>query len=229
MKSLKFLIVSTLLLTTSLWANQPAIDDVTFASYTGDTERLELLLQTATPDTYERAYLEYRLGVDHYRLGKADSADNFLKDSIATLKEAIRNEPDSAESHALMSTAIGMRISFNPVIRGMTMGAASDRALEKAELLDPDNPRVLLIKGIGAFNTPTLFGGGNKKAMNALDKSISIYSGDASGWGQADAYIWRGLIHKSNGDIDRARADFFEALSVAPENGWAASLLTTLE
>jgi Tetratricopeptide repeat. len=229
MKNLKLLILSALLLTTPLWANQPAIDDVTFASNTGDTEHLELLLQTATPGTYERAYLEYRLGVDHYRLGKSESADDFLKDSITTLKEVVSQDPDSAEAHALMSTAIGMRISFNPVIRGMTMGAASNSALDKAEELDPDNPRVLLIKGIGAFNTPTLFGGGNKKAMNALDKSISIYSGDASGWGQADAYIWRGLIHKSNGDIDQARADFSEALSVAPEHGWAASLLTTLD
>ncbi len=229
MQKFKIITVLLLLLSPYAFAQDPDIQRVTAASYAGDIAALEAMHAEVDEISYPAAYLKYRLAVAYYAASKSDKSDDLLAETVADLKQFVSTNPDSADAYALLATSIGMRISFRPAVRGITMGASSDRAIKRAQEIDPLNPRVWLIKGIAAHNTPTMFGGGNKKALTALDEAISIYATDASGWGQADAYIWRGLTHQSNGDKVLARADFQAALAASPNYSWAESLLNNLD
>jgi tetratricopeptide (TPR) repeat protein len=173
--------------------------------------------------------LKYRLATVYYVSGDSKRSDELLKNAIEELDKLLATTPDFAEALTLKGAAIGMRISFRPSIRGMTMGPASGRAISRALELDPANPRVWLIKGIAAHNTPALFGGGSKKALSALDQSIALYSDNGMGWGYADAYVWRGLTYLNRGDKDKARTDFQAALTIAPNFAWAGTLLEQLD
>lgn len=109
----------------------------------------------------------------------------------------------------------------------MTMGRKADAAIDKAMSLEPDNPRVLVIYAIGKLNTPALFGGGHEKAIEALDRAIASLASNGPGryaWGEADAYIWRGIAEQRKGKLDKAAADFDSALNAVPSYGWAHAL-----
>jgi len=229
MQNLKTITVLLLLLSPFVSAQEPDIQRVTEASYAGDISSMETMRAEIQNVSYPAAYLKYRLAVAYYVAGKSDKADDLLAETVSDLKAIVAENPEPADAYALLATSIGMRISFRPAVRGMTMGRASDRAMKRAQELDPSNPRVWLVKGIAAHNTPTMFGGGNKKALTALNEAISIYATDASGWGQADAYIWRGLTHQGNGDTVLARADFQAALAASPDYEWAEELLNALD
>ncbi len=212
-----------------VFAGAIPIQQVTDASYAGDVDALEATLADTDGASYESAYLKYRLAIGYLGSRDSERAGDLLADTVADLDAVLQQSPDSAEALALKGTAVGMRISFRPLTRGMRMGPASSRAIARAIELDPANPRAWMIKGIGAHNTPTMFGGGNKKALQALNTAIQLFADDNSGWGQADAYVWRGLTHKNIGDDSRAREGFRAALDIAPNYQWAARLLDALD
>ena len=229
MQNFKITSVLLLLLSSFAFAQEPDIERVTAVSYAGDIAGLETMRAEIKDVSYPGAYLKYRLAIAYYVSGKSDLSDDLLAETVSDLEKIVAANPESADAYALLATSIGMRISFRPAVRGITMGAASDRAMKRAQEIDPANPRVWLVKGIAAHNTPTMFGGGTKKALTALDEAISIYATDASGWGQADAYICRGLTHQGNGDTVLARADFQAALAASPDYEWAEQLLNALD
>ena len=156
-----------------------------------------------------------------------DAADEVLERAQATLEALVKLTPDSAESWALLSTTYGMRIGMRPIRRGMTMGPKSDAAIERAMALEPKNPRVLVIYAIGKLHTPALFGGGRDKAVEALDQALAVLAANGSGryaWGEADAYIWRGIAQQRDGNLELAAADYDAALNAVPSHGWAKAL-----
>jgi tetratricopeptide (TPR) repeat protein len=225
----KFFPVLLVVFTRIVGAQPIDIDQITAASYESDIAALESMLAETAGASYENAYLKYRLAIGYNSNGQSKQSDRLLKATVDELDAVLEQRPDSAEAYALQGTAMGMRISFRPSIRGISMGPASNRAIARAIELDPSNPRVWLIKGIGAHNTPALFGGGNAKALLALDKAIALFEDNGTGWGFADAYVWRGLTYKSRGDLGKARADFQAALLVAPNFRWAGRLLNDLD
>ena len=87
---------------------------------------------------------------------------------------------------------------------------------------------MLLVKGIGAANTPPMFGGSKEEALQAFDKSIQAYENDMYSnyyWGHSEAYTWRGLLHAQLGDSEQAMADWQKALEIDPGYGWAKVLI----
>ena len=73
------------------------------------------------------------------------------------LKQVIAANPSHAEAHALLSSLYGQQIGTS-AWRGMTLGQRASSSIEAALKLAPDNPRVVLQSGIGAFFTPTGYG-----------------------------------------------------------------------
>lgn len=138
------------------------------------------------------------------------------------------------ESHALRSGALGMMIGSNP-IKGMTLGPESGEEMEKAMALDPVNARVWLMRGIGAYNTPAMFGGGMDKAEEYLRKAISLYATDkplppAPSWGASEAHAWLGQVYAKQDKIAEARAEYQKALAIEPNDMWVKmSLLPALD
>lgn len=154
------------------------------------------------------------------------------------LLEQARDELDRSakklalpETYALQAAVYGQIIarSKNP-ITGMTLGIKSGDATSKAVEAGPKNPRVWLLRGIGAIFTPSMFGGGLDKAQEYLEKSISLFDGDnppkpLPAWGRAEAYIWLGQVYAKQGKIEPSRDAYGKAIQIEPENGWARGLL----
>ncbi len=206
-------------------------DDINRAYYASDVSELEEirseLNEEDSNDAYLAAYIDWRIASIHMSYADADAADAVLERGQATLEALVERVPESADSWALLSTTVGMRIGIKPMSRGMSMGNQADAAISRAMRLEPENPRVLVIYAIGKLNTPALFGGGRDKAMDALDSAIESIAASGSGryaWGEADAYIWRGIAQQRAGNLEEAAADFDAALNAVPSYGWAEQL-----
>ena len=213
----------------------PAAETVTeqlsaidLASQQLDIQALQQFGQQAQDD-YQFAYAQYRLAVT--ASVRADEA--VLKPALIAaadrLEQLVASEPAptlKAEALALLALTRGMQAGYYP-IKGMYYGQQSGKALDAATALQPQNPRVTLAAAILAYQTPTLFGGDKKAALSHANAAISAFAAPCQDicWGEAEAYVWRGLAKKEAGDLSGAKADWQQALQLAPDYGWAKKLL----
>lgn len=105
--------------------------------------------------------------------------------------EAIAGKNNS-ELHLLRKMAFSLKMMENPAERYMTDGMKAMEELKKAESLDPNNPRVALIKAEDTYFTPEQYGGSKIKGMEefktALDK-FKTYTPKSKidpNWGRAE-------------------------------------------
>lgn len=82
---------------------------------------------------------------------------------------------DSSEVLVLKANIWQMQISFKPMKLGQTLGPLSAVASKDAERINPENPRVLLLKGQNAYYTPPMWGGDKEKAYEYLKKARSLF------------------------------------------------------
>jgi len=117
----------------------------------------------------------------------AGIADKYLDQA-----EAIAGK-DNSEIHLLRKMAYSLRMMENPAERYMTDGMKAMEELKKAETLDPNNPRVALIKAEDTYFTPEQYGGSKEKGIEqfktALEK-FNVFKPKTAldpNWGKAEA------------------------------------------
>lgn len=223
------LMLTTAVFTGSAFAAQTDINRIEAAASNLNVEVLTALSEEL--HGYDAAFAYYRLAMSANLTQQFDLADKALDDSMVLLETLRLEQPDSAEVNALLAQVYGFKIALNP-IKGIIYGSKSQAALEKAEKLAPKNPRVLLIKGIGAINTPPMFGGSKEVAFASFSESIAAYDEDVYSnyyWGHPEAYTWRGFLHSKQGEQSKAIADWKKALEIDPNYGWAKVLLDEIQ
>jgi tetratricopeptide (TPR) repeat protein len=196
------------------------------------TDLLRLL--AAGPATDRAALVHYAIAYAGWRLStnpavSARERDDLLDDAETRLKTAVKLDPKFAEGYALLSGVYGLKINFSPM-SGILLGPRSGGAIDRAEQLEPENPRVLLSRGIGKFNTPAMFGGSIKDAEACLRRAIDRFAVESPAkpfpaWGRFDAHAWLGQVLARRGDKAAARAEYERALEVAPKSGWVQFVL----
>lgn len=87
-----------------------------------------------------------------------DRAQNFLDQAMAI-------EPNESELHMLQGFLYPSRINIDPMNRGMAYMGKMNESLDKALLLNPDNPRVYFLRATMTFHMPEAYGGGAAKAL----------------------------------------------------------------
>ena len=177
---------------------------------------------------YTLAYAGYRM-VNLPDVPEKDRTD-LLNDAVTQLQQVIKRNSKDAEAHALLGSVYGMQIAQSPMIRGMTLGPRANGALDRAAEIEGGNPRVLLLQGVSAFNTPAMFGGGTDKAEQHLRRSLERFAAEPSGkawpnWGRFDAHVWLGQALLQKGDRTGARAEYDKARALAPKSGWLQYVL----
>ncbi len=209
--------------------------EITAAYHAEDTTGLELLRLNLDPnddrDAYLAGYLDWRLGGLLVGQQHTKEADRVLRRGQETL-QALNRRQHSAESLAMLSGIVGMRIGIRPVTRGMTLGRKASKTIDRALKLEPDNPRVRLIAGIAKLNAPKMFGGSVEAAIAHFDHALAAIADSGTGrydWGEADVYIWRGNARRRGGDEAAARQDYARAVAVAPDYEWPKTLLGELD
>jgi tetratricopeptide (TPR) repeat protein len=220
------------------WADTARVT-IEAAQSRGDIERLrgaralvERALTAFAGDPLLQHYYAYAL----YReatllMGKRHDDQEYrpLLEQADSLLEQSASKLQLPETYALRSSVLGQLIGSNP-LRGMTLGPRSSSAMDRAIELGPRNPRVWMLRGVGAMFTPAMFGGGVEKAEEYLRKAIAFFADDRPAvplpaWGHAEAYAWLGqALHKQK-RIDDARAAYAKALELQPDNGWVRNVL----
>ena len=177
---------------------------------------------------YTVAYLNWRLFF--LTDGSAgDERDALLDEALELLDADVADNDANAESHALMASVYGLQISQSR-LRAAFLGTRAGRASARALELEPNNPRVLLLDGIGKLNTPRAFGGGEDRAEALLLRAVAAFRTEPAGrpwprWGRIDAHAWLGQVAAQRGDPDGARRHYLQALEIEPQFAWVRSVL----
>lgn len=212
---------------------QAALDGVSkeLRSFRADFMR-RLSSPSPTPDEvalrYAAAYIAWRMA-NLPDVPKSERSD-LLADAVAQLQQVVTRNPNDAEAHALLGSVYGLQIAASPMIRGMTLGPRASAALSRAADIDAQNPRVLLLQGVSAFNTPAMFGGGKDEAERLLRRSLDRFGVEPAdkpwpNWGRFDAHVWLGQAMVDKGDRTGARAEYDKARLLAPNSGWLRYVL----
>lgn len=100
---------------------------------------------------------------------KGEKIDQLLDAVEPILRDMEKRQPQESELYVLEAMINQARISVEPKSRGMKYFPIYSQLLEKAIIMNPENPRAYLIKGLGIMHMPEAFGGGKKNALPVLE------------------------------------------------------------
>jgi len=222
---LRWVLTTSLILSTQVQADQQTITAIENASM--ELNLTQLISIKESSEGYDQALANYRLGLNYSFVQEQYKATKSLNRATEQLIELVNINNQDNESWALLAQVYGLQIAYQPM-RGNELGPKAVMALTTAEKISPNNPRVLLIKGVSKYNTPAMFGGSKHQALIELSNAIKQYKDDQYSeyhWGFAEAYTWRGLTQLELGNKDAALADWAKAVEISPNYGWAKNLL----
>jgi hypothetical protein len=111
------------------------------------------------------AYLHDAARQDAY----LDKADQYLA-KVVSLNNA------SDETYVLAAFVAYARFMIDPSKRWRKYMPIMNDNLEKAQQINPDNPRIYYLQGIPVFHKPKLFGGGKNKAKPYFEKAMALFA-----------------------------------------------------
>ena len=194
------------------------------------------MFERATADDQRAALSHYYVALADYRLAIMLREDDekqavaHLDAAVEHLEQAVMLDDGSAEAYALFSNVYGLKIGFRP-LTSIVLGPRANRMMARAKDLEPDNPRAVLIEATSNFNTPAMWGGSKKKAIEGFQRAASLFEQEEEldpvepSWGHEEAYAWLGMAYQDQGDYVAARRAFDRALEVKPDYGWVKYVL----
>ena len=137
-----------------------------------DFEHLNTVAPTNWLVNYYVAYTNIRLA-DQSSGGSIDSYCNQAEKYIKIAEK--QPDADASEINALYAYLYSVKVKVNPMFRGAKYGKLSREYSEKSIKENPKNPRPYLIRAIGIYFTPKVFGGGVAKAKPMLNKALEKF------------------------------------------------------
>lgn len=179
------------------------------------TEKIAKIDQTKTPDEfvalsndfvrigdkektqwlpyYYASLTQIRKGRSLMMSGKLDALDAIAAEAQKFLDKSSELNPENAENYILQKMIHGLKMMVDPMSRFMTEGASAQTALAKAEQLDPQNPRISILKAEDLYYTPAQFGGSKEKGLELFQKALDQFntyktkSNIDPNWGKSEA------------------------------------------
>ncbi len=223
---------------------------IQYAYYTEDDRALVALTSQFATDESPDGMKSYYAGLAAYRLTQLETSTDKARARdradrcVSSLDRALRAANDAVDAHAggmakmrgdvlaLQSACLRLRAGLSP-LHAPFDGPKSRSLLEKAVLLAPRNPRVLLLDAVGAYERAPN-GEDRDRALGKIKTAIAALEGErqeivhAPGWGLADAYTYLGRVYLDRGDPVAARDALEHALLAAPEFAQARRLMTKI-
>lgn len=97
-----------------------------------------------------------------------DNIDPILDKAQKYIDKAVLLSKDNSEIVTMQGFLYLIRIQVSPMRRGREFSALANQNFDLAMELNPKNPRPYYLKGISVYNTPKMFGGGEKNALPLL-------------------------------------------------------------
>lgn len=164
-----------------------------FSALSNDFKRIGEKEKTQWLPYYYAAFSQIQKGRLLMRENKLNDLDAIAGEAQKSLDQATALSKDNAEILILQKMIHSLKMMVDPMYRYMTEGMAANQALEKAQALDPTNPRITLLKAEDTYFTPAQFGGSKEKGIELFKKSIEQFgsykpaSAQAPNWGKAEA------------------------------------------
>lgn len=127
------------------------------------------------------------------RTGRTAELDAVAAQAQQQLDNAATLSLDNAEILILQKMIHGLKMMVDPQSRFMSEGMLGANALSKAEKLDPENPRITLMKAEDTYFTPEQFGGSKAKGLELFQKALNQFNtyqlktALSPNWGKAEA------------------------------------------
>ncbi|WP_212002024.1 hypothetical protein [Chitinophaga sp. HK235] len=189
-----------------VWAQQPAslgeaVRQLDKAAAVKDFEALEktfVSLAEKQPQSwlpwYYAAYCNARIGFLYQDDGeKIEPYSNKGEEQISravSLVDSASHKAWSSEIYTVMSMVYRTKVFINPMTYGRKYGSLSEKYLQVARQLAPENPRALYVQAWVKYYTPKLWGGDKQLAKELAGKSLALLakeqSGDTPHWGKAE-------------------------------------------
>jgi len=132
-------------------------------------------------DAEKTQWLPYYYAAFCYATDAMSEKDNSKKDAIAdkadvqiTKAESILGKENS-ETDVIKAMIATAHMTVDPQNRYMTYGSAISDNIQKAEKLDPTNPRPVLFEAENKFFTPEAYGGGKDVAKPLFDTASKLF------------------------------------------------------
>ncbi len=196
------------------------------------------IFQAACQEPSATATNFYWLGVGEFHqmlqlLGLPASATNqaaaaaALDAAVAALTRAVQLNPDHAESHALLGTLYGIKISRN-LLSVVWLGPRVEREQTLALAAGADNPRVQYLLGTSQFYS-AMRTASRRKALATLLAAEKLFDAETKmpqkllepRWGRDSCLTFIGLCYEKLGQRDEAENYFCKALALHSEDGLA--------
>jgi hypothetical protein len=82
---------------------------------------------------------------------------------------------ENSETAVIKSMIASAHMMVDPQSRFMQYGAASSENMQRAQELDPANPRAVYLEAQAKFYTPAAFGGGKSVAKPLFEKALKMF------------------------------------------------------
>jgi hypothetical protein len=106
----------------------------------------------------------------------ADDKHKLLDMAQVQMDALLKTYKTESEIFALQAFIYQMRIT--DMSKGFKYSSLASEALEEAEKINPNNPRVYYLRGNNIFHTPKAFGGGKEKAKPIFQKAVVLFESE---------------------------------------------------
>ena len=141
---------------------------------------------------YYAAFSYIQKGRVLMRENKVQGLDEVADQAQKYVDEA-QNVEKNAEIQLLQKMIYSLKMMVNPMERYMTYGMKATEQLAAAEKLDPNNPRIALIKAEDVYFTPEQYGGSQKKGIELFKLALEKFNSYTPktevdpNWGKSEA------------------------------------------
>ena len=142
-----------------------------FTALSNDFTRIGDQEKTQWLPYYYAAHTSIEKGRNLMMTGKMDQLDAIAMEAQTALDKAAELSKDNAEILILQKMIHGLKMMFDPQARFMSEGMLGADALSKAAKLDPENPRITLLKAEDVYYTPEQYGGSKAKGLELFQKA----------------------------------------------------------
>lgn len=146
-----------------------------FQVLTNDFQRIAEKEKGKWQPNYYTAFSYIQKGRILMREGKMDALDGVADEAQKYVDEAGKLSENNSEIHLLQKMIYSLKMMVNPQERYMTFGAKATEELNTAEKLDPNNPRVTLIKAEDVYFTPEQYGGSKAKGLEVFKQTLEKF------------------------------------------------------
>jgi hypothetical protein len=173
-----------------------------FNALSNDFQRIADKEKGKWQPSYYAAFSQIQKGRILMRENKVTELDAVADQAQKFVDLAEEADKNNSEIYLLQKMIYSLKMMVNPMERYMTFGAKAEETLKKAEQLNPQNPRVTLIKGEDVYFTPEQFGGSKKKGLELFKESLEKFNSFKPqtaldpNWGKSEAEYFIGLEAK---------------------------------